>query len=1478
MMQAVIPPTKFVGLHCHSTFSTGDGFGMPADHIDFVLKNGMDAWTLTDHGNGNGLAHAFAHTQKVTKKGQKYRQLYGVEFYFVPSLADWRYQYENRHALKTASENIISDTEVEEVAKIVDDDGEEEVGLVLEDEDATKRVDIDTNEWKRRYHLVILAKNQTGLQNLFTLVKKSYRDGFYRYPRIDFDLLKQHREGLVVSTACMGGYLANMALRGEALKRPHAEIQQDLQNGIGRFVDCVGIDNFFLELQFNKLEGQHTVNKHLLEAHDRTGVRLLATADSHYPAPDKWEARELYKKLGRLNTWDKGKDNPELYALPKFEDLKCELYPKNAVQMWQEYLNHRDQYDFYQGRDQLVADAIERTHEVAWDMCDGSWIDTSAKLPNFSREDRSAFGQLADLAKEGLIREGLSGDPAYVARAKRELADIKLKGFENYFLTLHRVMQLSSKRILFGAGRGSAAGSLVCYLMGITDVDPLKYNLLWERFVNIGRCLRASTLVLTQTGPRELSSIVVGDKVMTKFGRWRAVTDVHRRVSPVRLAITVMGETLVCSDNHKWITNSPTTGPAILQAASIVAGHHAIPVIDPASFAAQKFKTVPVTITSIDWLPSEESEELIDLTVAEDESFFVSTTGNYFVLTHNSSFPDIDSDISDRDIIIEDAKTIFGDDNVIPVSNFNLMKLKSLVKDISKFYDVPFDEVNAVTGPLQAEVEPNVRTDADEKSTFVLKHDDCMEYSPRYKAFMDKYPQVENKIRDLFGQIRSVGRHAGGVLICPDLEKYMPVITVRGETQTSWTEGINIRNLEENGFLKFDFLGLATMRMVEDCIQRVLIKQGMRDVRFSDILHFFNENLRCRNNEPGDPAVFKHVFQDGRFVGVFQLQSGGARQLCRQIAPNNIDELAAMTALYRPGPLKNGSHTKYLYSKANPDTMVYKHPAIKEVLEESHGQVIFQEQFINLAQKLAGFSPTDADKLRKTLVKKDITTAGKRGDDLEKAHKQFILGAVANGCPEFEAKRIWEEIERQALYCFNKTLEQNQLLTIVNGNNEHKIVPIKDVVSGDLVLSRDEKTGDKIVIKIVNKHDHGMLPVHEYVFDTGEIVVCTRDHKFRTAKGQMLPINMIMQLNLPVIVNEKTESRVVSEKFIGVRQTYDLEVSHPDHQFFLANGLLTSNSHSVAYAIDSYYSAWLHTHHEKDWLCTVLQSAKDPEELGIYIGEVKQQGYNFSQIDVNHSGIQWEYSEDLEAFVPPLSSLKGLGEAAMEEIIQNRPYRSLEDLLFAPDGSWRHSKFNRTALKALCMVEGFSSLDELKSGVIGNHAQLHRILFEDKNFDILRKGRKRYKPTKKNPEVQDTLPQLIEDTAMTPEWTRSEKITNFVQTCSSVDNSVIYPNGLLERLRASTFKPITSIDPTTKKASAWFLILACQLKKTKNGKFFYSLRVTDDTNRALRMNIWGVNENFDAPKPYDVWVGHVDSNPEWGPSTFMGSIRPAPGM
>lgn len=200
-MSIILPPNRFVGLHAHSGFSTNDGLGYPDKHIDFVLQNGMDAWALTDHGSGNGLAHAHTYSRKMRSKGRKYRQIYGVEFYFVPSLTEWSKQRAAHFDAKRAKNT-------EGKPESIDILAEDEItgGLVVEDEEETKSNESsDADEWKRRYHLVVFAKNRVGLKSLFNLVKRSYVDGYYKFPRIDYDMLKSHSEGLVVSTACVTG-------------------------------------------------------------------------------------------------------------------------------------------------------------------------------------------------------------------------------------------------------------------------------------------------------------------------------------------------------------------------------------------------------------------------------------------------------------------------------------------------------------------------------------------------------------------------------------------------------------------------------------------------------------------------------------------------------------------------------------------------------------------------------------------------------------------------------------------------------------------------------------------------------------------------------------------------------------------------------------------------------------------------------------------------------------------------------------------------------------------------------------------------------------------------------------------------------------------------------------------------------------------------------------------------------------------------
>jgi DNA polymerase III subunit alpha len=1178
MTGILTPPDRFVSIHSHSTFSAYDGLGQPHQHIDFCLSNELDGWALTDHGNGNGLAHAHAHAKKLKKKGQKYRQIYGVEFYFVPSIKEWT---KNKALMKDAKKKGTAQT----------GDGSD-AGLVVEDV-GESRVDISGFNVNRRHHLVVIAKNATGLANLFTLVKRSFMEGFYRFPRIDYEMLKEHGEGLVVSTACVSGRPAGiifqefpdtkfMGLKPELVDDANlrGKIVGNIENMIDRFTDCVGVDNFFLELQFNDLGAQDLTNRCVLDAAKKTGTRLISTADSHFPGPDLWEAREIYRNLlpGRMKVGEEIK-------LPEREEMKTMLYPKNAKQMWDEYLKCRDKYDWYEGTEDLVRGSIENGHDVAWQMCDEVWFDTTAKLPSFDRPDKSAFDQLRDNVKQALVDEGLSKDKVYVARALSELSDIKFLGFENYFLTLQKVMHLAEQKTLMGAGRGSGAGSLVNYLLGITHVDPIPHGLLWGRF--LGR--------------------------------------------------------------------------------------------------------------------------------------------------HRVGWPDIDVDAGDRDELIFAARELFGDDAVIPVSNFNTLKLKSLVKDVSKFFGVPFTEVNAVTGPLEKEVERKSRDPNMEKSMFVLKHDDCMKYSKAYKAFMEKYPDVEHNIKALFMMNRSVGRHAGGVLICPELEKSMPLIKVRGELQTPWTEGVNIRNLEENGFLKFDFLGLKQMKMVENCIRRILKKETGKAPTFADIKRFYDEKLNCRYVDPDDQSVFDNVYKKGKWPGIFQFTSSGARKFCKDAQVNNVTELAAVTAIYRPGPLKANVHRDYVKAKANPAAQVYDHPVIKEVLEETCGFIVFQESFMLLAVKLAGFTEGDSDKMRKTLVKKDLTSLGKKSSEKEALEKKFVDGCVEkSGMNRKKAQDLFDKIAYFSLYGFNK-------------------------------------------------------------------------------------------------------------------------------------------SHAIAYAIDSYYGAWLMTHYEKEWLATVLETENgSPKGLSRALAEIKEMGHAIAKVDVNYSDFEWTFAEAANAFVPPMAAVKGIGKVAMREIINERPFKTLDEMFFDENGNWKLSKANKTALKALCKIEAMDSLEDIHNGSVLNYRQLLFALTDDKNYIKLKRGNLGMTAAaiKKANKLGEVPPLFLETElarfADISDWTRAEKVEMSYDLTSAANTELLFPPKLMAHLKSKGIPKLHDI-PQGHEGIGWMCIETIQRKKTKNGKPFMRCRVIDDESRIAWLRVWG-KEKIKV-EPYTLWLTYTKHDADWGHST-----------
>jgi len=602
------------------------------------------------------------------------------------------------------------------------------------------------------------------------------------------------------------------------------------------------------------------------------------------------------------------------------------------------------------------------------------------------------------------------------------------------------------------------------------------------------------------------------------------------------------------------------------------------------------------------------------------------------------------------------------------------------------------------------------------------------------KDFYDEHPNlIANNIT-----ISNCGRHAGGVIIADAdlLEQSMPIVGVRGELQTPWTEGMNFRNLEDNGFLKFDFLGLTLLKDVENCIYRILRKSGMKNPTFTDARAFFDKHLNCRFVKQDDPKVWEHVYKDGHFVGIFQFTNQGARQFSMDASPVSIQELATITAIYRPGPLKANVHKKYVKAKNNANDIVYDHPIIEEVLGYTYGYFCFQEQFMLMAQKLAGFSPGESDKLRKTLVKKSLDTLHSKGSEKAVAREKFIKGAKElNDIPESISSKLWQDIEGFAVYGFNL-------------------------------------------------------------------------------------------------------------------------------------------SHAVAYAIGSYYAAWLHTHHETEWMAAILQSENgNPKGMSKAISEIKSFGYEIAAIDINHSEAEWEYSDVLKAFVPPLTSLKGVGDKAVEEVFENRPYKNLSDLFYNEIGEWRHSKLNKTAFSSLTKMEAFKSLQEFQDDVLDNHKQMYDLILD--NYNLLKKGRYGMTKTavkralKNDEEIVPIVDELIAKYKVVSDWSRNEKIKNYFELSNDASDDLLFPSKLLNKLKQKEIFSVFDI-PSGDRGIGWFTVTEVIRKTTKNGKAFMRWKCVDSDNRSGWLRVWGT---LDDEVEFSTWLADVKNDAGWGMSTNLGKLK-----
>ncbi len=327
----------------------------------------------------------------------------------------------------------------------------------------------------------MLAQNQTGLNNLFKLVSESYQpENFYRYPRIDYALLKKYNEGIIASSACLGGVYAGNYW--ENREDGDEAVLEAMRESTRRMVDIFG-DRWYAEIQWNNIKEQHELNQYVIQVAEEFGVGLVTTADSHYPNPDAWKDRELYKRLGWLGkgtpSWAEGESE-----LPDgVEEIGYELYPKNGDQIWKSYKEYSESTGF-EYDDSVVLKSIEESYRIAFERIEKFLPDNTVRLPEFVvPAGFTATQALVNFALEGLKDKGLHTNKEYTDRLRLELNVIDDRGFSKYFLTMKSIVDVATDMMLTGPGRGSAAGSLVAYALNITQVDPIKHGLLFSRFL-----------------------------------------------------------------------------------------------------------------------------------------------------------------------------------------------------------------------------------------------------------------------------------------------------------------------------------------------------------------------------------------------------------------------------------------------------------------------------------------------------------------------------------------------------------------------------------------------------------------------------------------------------------------------------------------------------------------------------------------------------------------------------------------------------------------------------------------------------------------------------------------------------------------------------------------------------------------------------------------------------------------------------------
>jgi DNA polymerase-3 subunit alpha len=796
--------SDFVHLHTHTEYSLLDGASRIDEVVQAAQTAGQSALAITDHGS-----------------------LYGVVPFYK--------------ACREAGITPIIGCETYVAQRSL--------------RDKESRVDRDP------HHLVLLAQNETGYQNLMKMITTAHLDGYYVRPRVDKELLAEHSEGVIALSACLAGEVSQRVVAG------------DIDGAVdvaGEHREIFG-DRYFLELQNHGIPEEDVTRAGVIEVARRTGISLVATNDSHYSA--RGDAA-MHDVLLCIQTGKRVSDQNRM----RFSGDS--FYLKTADEMYQAFPESHE--------------AVANTAHVA-SMCDLTIELGGMLLPRYRVPGNLTPDQyLRSLCEDGFRRRYPEPTREQKERLEYELKVITEMGYAAYFLIVWDfVHHAKTHDVLVGPGRGSAAGSMVAYCLDITTLEPLRYGLIFERFLNKDRV----------------------------------------------------------------------------------------------------------------------------------------------------SMPDIDIDFSvaGRESVIKYVTQRYGEDRVAQIGTFGTMAGKAAIRDVGRVLDIPIAEVDPIAKMVPVYQGKTVGLKKSMEQVSELRQ--IYESDRRYRELIDTAVRLE-------GITRSVGTHAAGVVIAPEpIVKYVPL--QRGTTDKSTTvTQYEMTAIQELGLLKMDFLGLRNLDIIDACVKLVQRTRGV------------SVDLEAL---PLDDAATFEMLCRGDTLGVFQLESPGMRRILTALRPSKFEDISVVIALYRPGPIEGGMIDRYIACKHGTMEPEFPHPALEDVLRETYGVIVYQEQVMSIANLLAGFSMGEADILRAAMGKKDKPKMARQ-------REKFVQGCAAKNIPEEQGKAIFDLVEVFAGYGFNKAHTAAYGMIAYQTAYLKANYPIEYLCG----LLQNEENQDKVAAIVVDCQDHGI--------------------------------------------------------------------------------------------------------------------------------------------------------------------------------------------------------------------------------------------------------------------------------------------------------------------------------------------------------------------------------------------------------------------